>query len=289
MSHKQSWTRLGVMATSAAALTLAATAAHAARAPEGPSKPTPPPVTKTFPDWSGAWESPSSLFDLGHGFRTVNDGKARDFPPYTPEWETKYSNFLKDTVWTGKFIDPINLCLPGGYPRILSTPRATAFLVTPEMVVMLKEQGWFRIIYTDGRKMPGEDDMWPTWEGWSVGHWEGDTLVVETKSLRGKVVIDRTGLLLSDKASSVERIRRVDYNTMEDVVTFTDPVALTKPWTVRRTWRREPDDAWIASNHCGEAGDRNPIVGGENTVVLGSEAPKLVGNYPATIAKFSAW
>jgi hypothetical protein len=253
--------------------------------------PAPAPVTSTMPDWSGMWEGAGSLFELGKGFTNLNDlrQKARDFPPYTPEWEAGYEKFLKEVYWPGKAVDPINLCLPTGFPRIMASPRGTAFIVRPEMTTILKEQGWFRIIYTDGRKFPADEDMWPTWEGWSIGHWEGDTLVVETKGLRNKIVIDRTGLLLSDKMSSVERIRRVDADTMEDVMTFTDPVALTRPWTVRRTWSKQPADSWIASNHCGEAGDRNPIVNGENTVVLGSELKGPPGNYPASIAKFAAW
>ena len=286
---RQTRLETGLAAAFGAVAVLAAPAAvHAAQA-AAPAGPAPPPITSTLPDWTGVWESPSSLFELGKGFRTVNDDNARDFPPYNPEWEAKYTKFLKEVVWPGKMIDPINLCLPGGFPRIMSTPRGTLFTVRPEITVISKEQGWARYIYTDGRKFPGEDDMWPTWEGWSIGHWEGDTLVVETKSVRNKVVVDRTGLLFSDKMSAVERIRRVDANTMEDIITITDPVALTKPYVVRRTWRKEAKGTWMAANHCGEAGDRNPPVGGENTVVLGSEAPKMVGNYPETIARFSAW
>ena len=242
-----------------------------------------------LPDWSGVWESPSSLFELGKGFKAVTDLKARDFPPYNAAWEARYETFLKDVVWAEKFVDPINQCLPGGFPRIMSTPRGTLFQVSPDVVTIQKEQGWSRYIYTDGRKFPADDDMWPTWEGWSIGHWEGDTLVVETRMVRDRGVIDRTGLILSGKMSSVERIRKLDAGTMQDVITITDPVALTKPWVVTRTWKKDAPDTWMAANHCGEAGDRNPVVGGKNTVVLGSEVPKMVGSYPAAIAPFSIW
>ena len=252
----------------------------AVRAADAPAK---------LPDWSGVWESPSSLFELGKGFRTVNDPNSRDFPPYNAAWEARYEAFLKNVVWTGKFVDPINQCLPGGFPRIMSTPRGTLFQVSPDVVSIQKEQGWSRYVYTDGRKFPADEEMWPTWEGWSIGHWDGDTLVVETRMLRDRVVVDRTGLILSGKASAVERIRKLDDKTMQDIITITDPVAFTKPWVVTRTWKKDTADTWMAANHCGEAGDRNPVVNGQNTVVLGSESPTMVGSYPAAIAPFSIW
>ena len=239
-----------------------------------------------LPDFSGMWEGSGSLFDQSKGATNANAEHVRDFPPYNPEWEAKYTRFLNDVVWQDKYIDPITLCLPGGFPRIMSAPRGTAFIVRPEMVVILKEQGWARYIYTDGRDFPGPDDMWPTWEGWSKGRWEGDTLVVETRSLRGKMAVDRTGLSFSDKMTSVERIRRRDDKTMEDRITITDPAALTRPWTVTRIWRKQDPKSWMAANNCSES-QRNPIVDGQNTVTVGGG--DTVGNYPASIARFSVF
>jgi hypothetical protein len=84
-----------------------------------------------LPDFSGMWEGTGSLFDQSKGATNANAEHVRDFPPYNPEWEAKYTKFLNDVVWQDKYIDPITLCLPGGFPRIMSAPRGTAFIVRP--------------------------------------------------------------------------------------------------------------------------------------------------------------
>ena len=86
-----------------------------------------------------------------------------------------------------------------------------------------------RHIYTDGRKFPPEDELWPTLLGRSIGHWEqtkeGQTLVVETISVRTGIWADLTPAMLSGQEKLLERIRQVDANTIEDQMTITDPVA----------------------------------------------------------------
>ena len=94
----------------------------------------------------------------------------------------------------------------------------------------------YRRIYLDGRKMPADFD--PSYNGYSTGRWEGDTLVVETVNLRGETELDRYGSPHSDQLRIVERIRLVEPNILEDVLTMTDTVAFTKPWTQTRRYRR---------------------------------------------------
>jgi hypothetical protein len=88
----------------------------------------------------------------------------------------------------------------------------------------------FRQIYTDGRKLP--DDPQPSWYGYSIGRWDGDTLVVETTGLRDGLWADFYGSPLTDQAKITERISRPNYGTLEVQATIDDPRAYTKPWTV---------------------------------------------------------
>ena len=100
---------------------------------------------------------------------------------------------------------------------------------TPGRVLMLFEFSHFiRQIYTDGRKH--NTDLGPTWMGDSIGHWDGDTLVVDTIGFNDKTWLDRAGHPHSTDLHLVERIRRVDQTTLEDDLTIEDPKAYTKPW-----------------------------------------------------------
>jgi len=97
----------------------------------------------------------------------------------------------------------------------------------------------YRQIFLDGRPFP--DDPTPSWIGYSVGHWEGDTLVVTTKGFRDDIWIDSGGSPLSDKATMTERLHRVNFGTMELEITIDDPKVYTKPFTVKLTDTLEPD------------------------------------------------
>ena len=239
-----------------------------------------------LPDWTGVWEGTGTLFDQSRGVRGPETGSSRDYPPYKPDWEARYERFLKEVVWANKFVDPITLCYPPGFPRLASVPFGIQFVVRPEQTWIVYERNPVRFIFTDGRPHPGEDDLWPTWEGHSVGHWEGDTLVIDTISLRGGVPVDRTGLVFSDQLHVTERIRKIG-DQMVDELTLTDPEALTKPWVVTRRYNRsEGKYPNIGNIACAES-QRNPIVNGENSVTLGSEKADTGSLYPAEIIPFS--
>ena len=112
---------------------------------------------------------------------------------------------------------------------------------TPDVLVILYEASMgIRQIFTDGRQLP-TDDPQPWWYGYSVGHWEGDTLVVETSGLRDDGWLDVFGTPRTDAAKITERFRRPSYGRMEIDVTIDDPRAYTKPWTVRVNQRIMPD------------------------------------------------
>ena len=131
--------------------------------------------------------------------------------------------------------DPYFYCMPGGPLRI--TGGFAWRLVQPagqssKYIFMLQEGNAhsFRQIFMDGRKHPADPD--PTWYGHSIGHWEGDTLVVDTVGLNDKFWLDSAGTPHTEQLHLTERYTRSDYNTLKRVVTIDDPGTFTKPFDV---------------------------------------------------------
>jgi hypothetical protein len=204
--------------------------------------------------WDGVW-SPieNNMFDPSRG--QLNPNFARMYPPYKEEWEAKYVAVL-EAARQGKPMDPTSGCVPGGMPRIMGNPYPQEIVIQQKQVLIIKElQTQVRRIYTDGRKPPADPD--PTYIGYSTGHWEGDTLVVETVGMRGDTVFDRTGAPHSDKMKVIERMRLRSPDVWEDQITIIDPVAFTKPWVVTRTYKRQPD--WEILEYVCEENNRNPL------------------------------
>jgi hypothetical protein len=229
-----------------------------------------------LPDWSGLWRIKGSpaLLDVENG-RSFTPGN-RDHPPYKPEWEARYQTDLVraehqgDASYPNPLVDSHTLYCAAGMPRIIGTPFDYEFVVTPEATWIIVEKET-RHIYTDGRGFPPEDELWPTLLGRSIGHWEGETLIVETISVKSGLWADTTPATLSEQARITERIRQIDANTLEDQATITDPTALTKPWSFTKHYTRMKPGSWAAEPEtCGGPDDRNPIVNGRVTVVLPS-------------------
>lgn len=127
--------------------------------------------------------------------------------------------------------DPVGFCKPGGAVRILTYPPYRKILQLPDLVVILSERDvTYRQLFTDGRPLP--DDPTPTFNGYSTGRWEGDTLVVQTNGLREGTWLDRGGSPISDAAKMIERFRRVNYGRLDIDLTIDDPTVYTRPWTV---------------------------------------------------------
>jgi hypothetical protein len=257
---------------------LIAAGALAVSRPSRAAEPSHDEMVKRFaalPDWTGVWMVVgTTLFDQRNGPRSLNanDPNARDFPPYKPEWEAAYGKFLDEVVKKGRFSDPLSLGYPGGMMRMMSPARGLQFVLRPEQVWIVYERPDVRYIYTDGRPFPPKDELWPTFEGYSIGHWEGDTLVVETVSLRGGIPIDRTGACLSDAAHVVERIRKVDDKTLQSEITIEDPIAFTGPWNVTRRYVKRPEQYPRMENVSSLENQRNPIVNGETKTLLAGDS-----------------
>ena len=283
----QSVTLRDAWITSVAAAVLATGvlgAASCAVAAEAGAAPARVKAFAALPDWSGVWLGTGSQFDQSRGARNLNsDYEARDYPPYNAKWEAQYQSFLDRVVRPGKYVDPLTLCYPAGFPRLASAIFGIQFIPTPEQTLIIFERNGVRHIWTDGRPHPSGGDLWPSWEGHSIGHWEGDTLVVETVAMKEGVPLDRTGLILSGDAKVDERIRMVAPGVLEDQLVITDPVSLIQPWHVTRRYNRQKERfAEIGTVACAES-QRNPVVKGENTVTLGSELGHKQNLYPDEI------
>ena len=200
-----------------------------------------------LPDWGGVWESVGgTTFDLAtadpKGVRAGTAG-ARQHPPYNAVWEKKYLDNIAH-VADGTLPDFNSYCgIPSGYPRILAMPETMEFAVRPEETWFLTENGPNVMrIYTDGRGHPPPGDLWDTYAGDSVGHWEGDTLVFDTIGVKGEgyQLIDRTGAITSNTLHGVVRMRMISPGLIESRIVLEDPVAFTRPWEVTRQYRRLP-------------------------------------------------
>ena len=237
----------------------------------------------SLPDWSGIWAMQGpTVFDRSSvqpPTGRAGEPGVREAPPYTDEWEAKYRKNI-ELVRQGKFPDPVSTCgTPHGFPRIMNVPDVYEFAVTPSAVYVIAENGPNVLrIYTDGRKHPATEDLWPTYNGASVGHWEGDTLVFTTISLKGSkdsdVIVDRTGLILSDASRATTRLRKVDDNTMEAQMVIEDAKALKSQWRVTKRYVKQPAGTWAWDYACAE-NNRNPIDASGKTLTLGPDGKPL--------------
>ena len=165
--------------------------------------------------------------------------------PLTP-WATALK---KERMSTDMKDNPDANCMPMGITQFHMQPQPRKIIQTPKLIAILYESNYgLRYIYTDGRQLPKQGDPLPWWYGYSVGRWEGDTLVVETNNLRGAEEspvdgwLDVRGTPYSGQATFTERFRRPIYGKLEIDVTVEDPKALTKPFTVRINQRVMADE-----------------------------------------------
>jgi hypothetical protein len=190
------------------------------------------------PDLSGVWRgggagggargtTPESPVPLA-AFRNVGAAFKEGLPlqPWAAE-------LLKKRMADNSKDNPEAHCLPMGIMQFHTQGAPRKLIQNPGLIVILYEaSSGIRQIFTDGRKIPSNDPQ-PWWYGYSIGRWDGDTLVVETAGLRDGGWLDINGSPLTDAAKITERFRRVNYGRMEIDVTIDDPKAYTRPWTVR--------------------------------------------------------
>jgi len=217
----------------------------------------PAPKVNGKPDLSGIWQvEPTPFEELT---RLFGDVGALAVPGDDPRHFTKYLfNILADfkpeeSPLRPEFNDliakrsqvlgldiPTSHCLPGGVPFSMLLPFPTKIVQTPGLIVMLVEgDGTTRQVYTDGRGFPGE--LSPQWMGSSVGRWDGDTLVIETRGFNDRSWLDGLGHPHSEDMRVTERFRRRDYGHLDAQITIDDPKTYSQPFTIKVTFRLQPD------------------------------------------------
>jgi hypothetical protein len=208
------------------------------------------------PDFSGIWNRAG-----GQGL-----GKNKEAPPPPPPADgppvatfgnigVNFKEGLPLQPWAFEVLakrkadnskdNPDAHCLPMGLMQFHEHGQPRKIIQTPKEVVIIYEANHgLRQIYLDGRTLPGNDpDPW--WFGYSIGHWDGDTLVVETTGYRDDVWLDVQGTPMTSAAKTIERFRRPNFGTLQIDVTIDDPKAYTKPFTVRVNQRLSPDTEMI--------------------------------------------
>ncbi|MDT8398639.1 MAG: hypothetical protein RQ899_08500 [Pseudomonadales bacterium] len=141
--------------------------------------------------------------------------------------------------------DPLGMANPPGLYRTLVYGRPWEFIQLPDKVVQIFEWGkHWRTIWTDGRAVPEAIVAGPYWYGYSVGEWQGDTLVVQTVGLDGRAWLDEWGTPFTDFSQIEERWQRADEQTLELTITVTDPELYAKAWTSDvKTFAFQPKDS----------------------------------------------
>jgi hypothetical protein len=190
-------------------------------------------------DLNGIWlpANRNVLLTVPGATQAGGGAQPASIPPYKPDWAAKFQATLAASRAGKITVDPTARCLPPGMPRTMSTIFPFEISIEPDRVLVLFEVGGVRRIWTDGRKHPSELD--PTFMGDSIGHWEGDVLVVDTAGLRGDTVFDATGSTHSDQMHVIERIRVVSAEKLDDSMTIEDPIAFEHPWQVTYTYDRK--------------------------------------------------
>lgn len=174
--------------------------------------------------------------------------------PLTPGGRAIYDKNRSD-LHSGKLVDRArHTCLPQGTPRVMTTQYPFEIVLTPGQVSMLFEEN--RIYRTIRLNVAHEDpELWdPSFMGESVGHWEGQVLVVDTANFKPDTYLDDSGLPHSDKLVVSERLARTGQgNVLEALITITDPIEFTKPWTARIVYQQRSDFELMTDWVCGES------------------------------------
>jgi len=243
-----------------------------------------------YPDWKGQWVR------IGGGAQYDPDkpGGRGQQPPLTDEYRAIWEAHLAEAAAGGQYYNTQVHCLPGGMPRMMVVYEPMEIVITPDITyVQISFNNEFRRIYTDGRDWPKEIE--PSYSGYSIGKWidtDGrgrfDTLEVETRHLKGPRIFDPSGIPLHKDNQTVvqERIYLGAPDVLRDQITTIDH-ALTRPWTVTRSYRRVRNPVWV-EHICLE--DNRYVFIGSETYILGADGqlmPTKKNQTPPDLHHFS--
>ena len=248
-------------------------------------------AAQEMPDWSGQWENVGATPDATGGFNQSLDQVLKDMqwsPPSKPEVQARVNAMVAmerkrlEAVARGEDPGGAERACTFGYPALmLDSPLMFEILPTPKETSLIFSSREIRHVYTDGRQHTPKDELWATPWGDSIGHWEGQTLVIDTIAVKspfgssdsegvsvlafGDVEGVQTIAILSPQARFIERIRMIDKDHLEDQMTVIDPTNLTAAWHMRRTYERVAHINRMVYEDC-EGEERNPIVNGKFTL-----------------------
>jgi len=257
-----------------------------------------------YPDLKGQWRrGPNAIMEgVGQGRGNVFDPSKRwgpaQQPPLTPEYQARFEANLAEQAAGGQAIGETYTCVSPGMPRVTNAYGQSEFVVTPGTTHILVENiRDSRRIFTDGRPWP--ERVEPTLLGYSIGQWidtdgdgKFDLLEVETRAFAGPRAFDASGIPLHDDNQTIVKERiyldKSDPDTLIFDITVIDN-ALTRPWSVRKTYRRDPDPQplWVETV-CGE-GNNHVQIGKENYMVSGDGLlmPTKKGQRPPDLKYFT--
>jgi hypothetical protein len=249
-----------------------------------------------LPNWTGQWEIAGVTPDASGGFEQSLDQVVQEMrkwgpPPYKPEIQVSFDKAVADmrkrvlaaSNGTAAPAPGLRPACSFGFPMLMVfSPLMFEILTTPEETAMIFSGREVRHIYTDGRPHTAKDELWPTPWGDSIGHWEGQTLVVDTIEVNtppglgggdGSAIVAGGGdsdeyaliAVFSSEARFTERIRMLDADHLEDRMTIVDPKNFTAPWHISRQYRRVTRINRMVHEDC-EGEERNPVVDGRFTL-----------------------
>ena len=217
-----------------------------------------------YPDWKGQWSR------IGGVQWDPSKPRLRQQAPLTAEYQAILEANLADLATGGHANNPTYTCKPPGMPRVMTLVEPMEAIITPDMTYMrIEYMNTLRRIHTDGRDWP--EKIEPTFAGYSIGKWEDtsgngryDTLVVDTRGLKGHRFLDSSGMPLHRDNRTVVKERiyldKADRDILHNDITTIDD-ALSRPWTVNRTYRRNRSPNWV-DFVCAE-NNREVIIGNE--------------------------
>jgi hypothetical protein len=204
----------------------------------------------------GTWASIAQLPDLNGVWEMTFGGRGGFGAAQQPSLTPAYVAMLKEFQVNPPHDSPQANCVPPGMPGTMSQPYPIEILYTPGMVTVIAEAYMqVRHIYTDGRPHPDDPDL--TFNGHSIGHWDGDTLVADSVGFTKDTPLGMNGTRHSEKMHIVERFHLKDPKTLEITTTIDDPEALMKPWTKTISYARHPD--WTLAEYICQQNNRNSV------------------------------
>lgn len=228
------------------------------------------------PDLSGMWQVERSGHVQGFAWNVAQDLKPDEVESWARSvYRERVMNLGKDA--------PMAHCLPPGLAPLNSFPTVfTRIAQTPALIVIMyrgETNDFFRIIFTDGRKLPADPN--PTWLGYSIGRWEGDTLVVNTAGFNDRGWLDLNGHPQTASLHITESFRRRNFGHMEYEITIEDPKVFTRPLSMRMEKVLAPDTE-LLETICENEKDAGHMVGSNGFRLKSEDLSKYIGTYEFT-------